>query len=134
MNRYLLLLLVLLGVTGVCFGIHYAVLKMNHHDHWWIGSGYSLEGMYTFGAIASVVMVIILLLIDYTMPVQVGFAFLVGMTLKAVGSYVFIHEGINLLENDFIELNFLVVFFVYLMYDAFAAYYIVNQQETVNKN
>ncbi len=127
MNRYLLLLLVLLGVTGVCFGIHYAVLKMNHHDHWWIGSGYSLEGMYTFGAI-------ILLLIDYTMPVQVGFAFLVGMTLKAVGSYVFIHEGINLLENDFIELNFLVVFFVYLMYDAFAAYYIVNQQETFNKN
>ncbi|OYD43678.1 hypothetical protein CHU00_02380 [Sphingobacterium cellulitidis] len=134
MNRYLLLLLVLIGVSAISFGIHYAVLKMNHHDHWWIGSGYSLEGMYTFGAIASVVMVLILLIIDYAMPVQVGFAFLVGMTLKAVGSYVYIHEGINLLENDFIELNFLVVFFVYLLFDAFAAYYIVNQQETANKN
>lgn len=134
MNRYLLLLLVLIGVSAISFGTHYAVLKMNHHDHWWIGSGYSLEGMYTFGAIASVVMVLILLIIDYAMPVQVGFAFLVGMTLKAVGSYVYIHEGINLLENDFIELNFLVVFFVYLLFDAFAAYYIVNQQETANKN
>jgi hypothetical protein len=68
------------------------------------------------------------------MPPQVGFAFLVGMTLKAVASYVFIHDGINLLENDFIELNFLVVFFVYLVYDAFAAYYIVNQQELEKKN
>jgi hypothetical protein len=38
------------------------------------------------------------------------------------------------LENDFIELNFLVVFFVYLVYDAFAAYYIVNQQELEKKN
>ncbi|MCT1532924.1 hypothetical protein ACFQ2C_02995 [Sphingobacterium daejeonense] len=134
MNRYLLLLLVLVAVTGVCFGSHYAVLKYNDQDHWWIGSGFSLEGMYTFGAISSMVMVIILLLVDYAMPPQVGFAFLVGMTLKAVASYVFIHDGINLLENDFIELNFLVVFFVYLVYDAFAAYYIVNQQELEKKN
>jgi len=134
MNRYLLLLLVLVAVTGICFGIHYAILKYNDLDHWWIGSGFSLQGMYTFGAIASIVMVSIMLVMDFTMPQQVGFAFLVGMTLKAVASYVYIHEGINLLENDFIELNFLVVFFVYLVYDAYAAYYIVNQQEPDKKN
>ena len=129
MNNYVLFILVLLLLTGVSFGIHHVVLQSNDHDHWWIGTGYSLTGMYVFGAISSMVMLAILGGIDYAMPTQVGFAFLVGMTLKAIGSYIFIHNGINILENDFIELNFLVVFFVYLLFDAFVAYYLVNQQE-----
>ena len=133
MNKYLQLILILFAVTGICFGIHYSVLSYNDQDHWWIGSGYSLSGMYIFGAVASLVMLIVYLGVDYSMPKQLGFAFLVGMTVKAAASYYYIHEGINLLENDFIELNFLVVFFVYLVYDAYVAYFLVNQEEPDKK-
>lgn len=129
MNKYVLFILLLLAFTGIGFGIHYALLQMTDHDHWWIGTGYSLTGMYVFGAISSMVMLLVLAGIDYAMPKQVGFAFLIGMTVKAVASYIFIHNGINVLENDFIELNFLVVFFVYLIFDALVAYYLVNQEE-----
>lgn len=129
MNKYLLLGLNLILVSSVCFGIHYFILQAAELEHWWIGTNFSLLGMYTFGAIASLIMLIVLFLIDFSMPKQVGFAFLIGMTLKVVGSYFYIADGINLLENDFIELNFLVVFFVYLLFDAFAAYYLVNQEE-----
>ncbi|MEI5986360.1 MULTISPECIES: hypothetical protein [Sphingobacterium] len=129
MNKFLLLILVLIAVTGISFGIHYAVLQYNDLDHWWIGSGYSLLGMYAFCAIASLVMAMVYVGVDYSMPTQTGFAFLIGMTIKAAASYFYIQEGINLLENDFIELNFMVVFFIYLGYDAFVAYYLVNQHE-----
>ena len=129
MNRYLLLGLSLTLISSVCFGLHYFVLNSAELEHWWIGTNFSLLGMYTFCAIASLVMLIVLFLIDFSMPKQVGFGFLVGMTLKAVASYFYIADGLNLLENDFIELNFLVVFFVYLLFDAFVAYYIVNQEE-----
>ncbi len=134
MNRYVLFTIVLIALTAVCFGSHYAVLSINDQEHWWIGSGYSLIGMYGFMGIASLVMLIVMLAIDFSLPKQVGFAFLIGMTLKAVASYFYVHEGVNLLENDFIELNFLVVFFVYLMYDAYIAYYLVNQQEPEKQN
>ncbi|WP_156306022.1 hypothetical protein [Sphingobacterium endophyticum] len=129
MNKFLLLVLVLLAVTGICFGIHYAILKFNDLDHWWIGSGYSLSGMYIFGAVSSLVMMMVYLGLDYSMPQQTGFGFLVGMTIKAGASYFYIKDGVNLLENDFIELNFLIVFFVYLLFDAFVAYFLVNQQD-----
>jgi|SRR5690606_3612463 len=130
MNKYLLLGLGLVLVSTVCFGVHYLVLQSAELEHWWIGTNFSLLGMYTFCAIASLVMLVVLFLIDFAASKQVGFAFLVGMTLKAVASYFYIADGINLLENDFIELNFLTVFFVYLLFDAFVAYYLVNQEET----
>lgn len=129
MNKYLLLGLSLALLSAVCFGVHYLVLHSTELSDWWIGANYSLLGMYTFVGIASLVMLIMLFAIDFAMPKQVGFAFLIGMTLKAVASYFYIADGINLLENDFIELNFLIIFFVYLLYDAFVAYYLVNQEE-----
>ena len=130
MNRYLLLGLSLTLISSVCFGLHYFVLNSAELGDWgWIGTNFSLLGMYTFCAIASLVMLIVLFLIDFSMPKQVGFGFLVGMTLKAVASYFYIADGVNLSEHDFIELNFLVVFFVYLLFDAFVPYYTVNQEE-----
>ena len=132
MNKYLLFILILLVVSGIGYGLHSLVLthwsSADLHD-WWIGTGYSLKGMYGVCAVNSLIMVFLLLGVDFAMPKFIGFAFMIGLFLKAIASYIYIQAGLNLLENDFIELNFIAVFFLYLFYDAFVAYFIVNQQE-----
>ncbi|SJN31568.1 hypothetical protein FM107_06960 [Sphingobacterium sp. JB170] len=37
----------------------------------------------------------------------------------------------GIFENDFLELNFLIIFFVFLIFDIFVAYKLVNQEVKV---
>lgn len=130
MNKYVKVFLVLLFTALLSYGIHYYGLNALALQATWTQTEYTLEGLYTFGAIASMLLSIVLLLTQYALPKQVGFVFLGGITLKAVASYLFIQAGLNKLGNDFLEINFLISFFVFLFYDVYIAYLLVNQEET----
>ncbi|WP_140937554.1 hypothetical protein [Sphingobacterium lumbrici] len=127
MNKYLKYILLLLAVAGSTYGIHHFVLAEKGVQHYWAQSGYSLAGLYFFGFIASFFVTIVILLGQRVMPKNVGFVFLGVMTVKAIASYLFIQDGLNKFENDFIEYNFLVVFFVFLFFDVFVAFKVINE-------
>lgn len=131
MSKYVKLGVVLLLITGVGFVLHTFVLKALGLEIYWSETSYTLVGLYAFGFIASLLITIFMHLTDFAMPKYISFVFLGCVMLKGIASYLFIQNGLNLFENDFIELNFLVTFFIFLLYDIYVAYLLVNQEVKV---
>ncbi|SFT11096.1 hypothetical protein [Sphingobacterium wenxiniae] len=130
MNNYLKFLLLLVGVAVLGYAGHTLVLTKLDVQVYWEQTGYTLSGLYTFFGVASLLVVLLLCGVKYAMPTYVAFAFLAGFVLKALTGYLFIRHGFGLLENDFLEYNFLTVFFLFLFFDVYVAYVLVNQDTT----
>ncbi|MCI0921183.1 hypothetical protein [Sphingobacterium rhinopitheci] len=130
MSNYIKYLLMLLIVAGAAYGAQYLILSSMEVNQLWAQSEYTLEGLYAFGAIASLVILLSIFGTQYAMPEKLGLIFLALMTLKGVASYIYIKNGLNKFENDFIEYNFLVVFFVFLFFDVYIAFSALNQEDT----
>ena len=120
----------LLIVAGAAYGAQYLILSSMEVNQLWAQSEYTLEGLYAFGAIASLVILLSIFGTQYAMPEKLGLIFLALMTLKGVASYIYIKNGLNKFENDFIEYNFLVVFFICLFFDVYIAFSALNQEDT----
>jgi hypothetical protein len=123
--RYIIMLLVL-GVAA--YFAHTLILKGLGTNQFWEQTDYTLLGMYAFGVGISLFIVVLTLMAQYAMPKNLGFIFLGLMTIYAVASYIYIKNGLNKFENDFIEYNFLVVFFLFLFFDVFVAFKAINQE------
>lgn len=119
----------LLIVAGAAFGAHYLILSSTDASTYWSQTDYTLFGMYAFGTVASLGVLSLIIGTNYAMPEKLGLIFLALMTLKAVASYIYIKNGLNKFENDFIEYNFLAVFFIFLFFDVYIAFQTLNQQE-----
>ena len=119
----------LLIVAGAAYGVHTLILSSMGVNELWSQTDYTLLGMYSLGAIASLVVILIVLATQFAMPEKLGLIFLALMTLKGVASYVYIKNGLNKFENDFIEYNFLVVFFTFLFFDVYIAFLALNQED-----
>lgn len=116
-------------VAGAALGAHYLVSSTIDADTYWSQTDYSLFGLYAFGAVASMIVMSLIIGINYAMPEKLGFIFLAIITLKAVASYIYIKDGLNRFENNFIELNFLVMFFIFLFFDVYIAFSTLNQDK-----
>jgi len=129
MNNYLKYIVLLLMVTIAAFAAHYLVLNGMDASGYWQQSGYSLTGMYTFGTVSSFCVILFVLIAQWAMPKKLGLVFLGAMTVKAIASYIYIHGGLGIFENDFLEYNFLIVFFIFLFFDVFVAFQVINQTD-----
>lgn len=127
MNSYLKRLLVVLIVFVAGFAAHSLVLSGMNVAQYWTQTSYSLLGMYAFGLLASLLVAVLLFFANWSMPEKLGVIFLGLVMLKAVASYIYIKNGLNTFENDFIEYNFLVVFFISLFVDVYTAFSALNQ-------
>ncbi|NQD72242.1 hypothetical protein HP439_16070 [Sphingobacterium shayense] len=127
MNKYIKLVLLLLFIATLSFGLHSVILSNFGLNKFWQQTDYSLSGLYIFGFGVSFMLGALLHLTDYAMPKYISFVFLGCIFIKAIASYLYIKDGLGIFENDFLELNFLVTFFVFLIFDVFVAYQIVNQ-------
>ncbi|MFD1768389.1 hypothetical protein [Sphingobacterium suaedae] len=128
MNKYVRLVISLVLIAGVGYGAHWAILYVFDLQKFWAQTDYTLSSLYLFGVFASLAVGVLLYLTDFAMPKYLSFVFLGCVLIKSVGSYLFIQAGLNTFENDFLELNFLVTFFIFLLYDVFVAYRLVNQE------
>ena len=129
MNNYIKYILLLLFITGVTYAAHALLLSSLDVNQLWAQTDYTLLGMYAFGAIASLVVALLVFSTQFAMPEKLGLIFLALMTLKAVASYIYINNGLNKFENDFIEYNFLAVFFIFLFFDVYIAFRALNQED-----
>lgn len=129
MNNYIKYILLLLLVAGVTYAAHALLLSSLDVNQLWAQTDYTLLGMYAFGAIASLVVALLVFSTRFAMPEKLGLIFLALMTLKAIASYIYINNGLNKFENDFIEYNFLAVFFIFLFFDVYIAFRALNQED-----
>ncbi|WP_282637521.1 hypothetical protein [Sphingobacterium thalpophilum] len=129
MNSYLKSVLLLLIVFVASFMAHYLVLSGMQLGLYWSQTSYSLLGMYGFGLCSSLLVAVLVFFASWSMPEKLGVLFLGLVLLKAVAAYIYIKDGLNTFENDFIEYNFLVVFFISLFVDVYIAFNALNQAD-----
>lgn len=130
MSNYIKYFLMWLLLLGASYGAHYLVLSSGDASKYWVESGYSLLGLYGFVGVLSLCVMVFVFLAKWSMPEKLGLIFLGLMFIKSIVCYVFIQNGLNKFENDFIEYNFLAVFFVFLFFDVFIAFRALNQEDT----
>ena len=128
-NIFMLLIVVL-----ATYAAHYLILSGMDVSDYWSQTDYSLTGLYVFGAISSLIVIFAVAAIQYALPKFLGLVFLALMFLKGVASYIYIKDGLNKFENDFIEYNFLTMFFIFLFFDVFIAFRALNQEDKTVKN
>ena len=119
----------LLIVVVAAYTAHYLLLNGLDVASQWNGSGYNLTSLYMFGAISSLIATVVTIAVGWSMPKSLGLVFLALVFLKAVAGYIFIKGGLGKYENDFIEYNFLAVFFIFLFFDVFIAFKVLNQEQ-----
>ncbi|MGB3064736.1 hypothetical protein ACR78Z_22200 [Sphingobacterium thalpophilum] len=129
MNSYLKSILLLLIVFVASFMAHYLVLSGMQLGLYWSQTSYSLLGMYGFGLCSSLLVAVLVFFASWSMPEKLGVLFLGLVLLKAVAAFIYIKDGLNTFENDFIEYNFLVVFFISLFVDVYIAFNALNQAD-----
>ncbi len=129
MNSYLKSVLLLLIVFVASFMAHYLVLSGMQLGLYWSQTSYSLLGMYGFGLCSSLLVAVLVFFARWSMPEKLGVLFLGLVLLKAVAAFIYIKDGLNTFENDFIEYNFLVVFFISLFVDVYIAFNALNQAD-----
>lgn len=129
MNSYLKSILLLLIVFVASFMAHYLVLSGMQLGLYWSQTSYSLLGMYGFGLCTSLLVAVLVFFASWSMPEKLGVLFLGLVLLKAVAAFIYIKDGLNTFENDFIEYNFLVVFFISLFVDVYIAFNALNQAD-----
>ena len=127
MNSYLKSVLVLLIVFVASFAAHYLVLSAMGVGQHWSQTAYSLIGMYAFGCCSSLLVAVLVFFAKWSMPEKLGVIFLGLVLLKAIAGYIYVKDGLKTVENNFIEYNFLVVFFIGLFVDVYTAFNALNQ-------
>lgn len=129
MSSYIKNILMLLVLSVTAYFAQYLVIDGMELSGLWSQCDYSLHGMYAFGSIGSLLALVLIMLTNWAMPKNLGFVFLGIMTIKAIAGYIYVRKGMGVFENDFIEYNFLVVFFLYLFFDVFMAFQALNQED-----
>lgn len=129
MSNYLKYILMLLLLTVAGYFAHYLVINAIDVSGLWKQTDYSLVGLYTFGSIGSLLAIVFILLTYWAMPKNLGFVFLGMMTVKVIAGYIYIRKGLGVFENKFLEFNFLIVFFLYLIFDVYIAFQVLNQDD-----
>lgn len=129
MNNYIKYILVLLAVTAVAYGSHYLASSTLGVNEQWAALDYSLKGLYFFGSFASLIVLIVLITVNRIMPKNLGSVFLVVISVKVLAFYAYIYKGLDIAEDNFLKYNFIIVFFIYLIFDVFVAFKALNEDE-----
>ena len=119
-------IIILIFISVAAYFIHKYFLSRIATNQVWIKSGYSLINLYLFGFFSSLILQILLIIIHKVEPKYLGFGFLALLTLKVLTFYLYINKGLNISQNNFLEYNFISIFFFFLFCDVFAAFNLLN--------
>ena len=129
MNKYSKAFLLVLLFSAIAFAAHFAAANLIGFSDRWTGTGYTLQGLYSFQTVLSLFVVGMIFLAQWAMPKNLGFIFLALIFLKAIAGYVYIKDGLEMANDKFLALQFLVTYFLFLFMDVFMAYRAINQAE-----
>lgn len=131
MNKIISFAIQLVVLAALVFGVHYILQQVLGISENWNDTGYNLILIYAFQLILSIIMIVVVVGSSKSFANSLGYVFLVLLTLKCVGNYFFIQPVLNTENsNEFIKHNFLIVFLIFLVFDVYVAFKILNQENT----
>jgi len=119
----------LIMLTVLSFGIHYLVIEVFEMQSLWKKEYYSLLQIYFFLFLITLAMTAAMVFISKSMSHNIGFAFLALLTIKLIVNYLFIRPVLDAgSKADFIKYNYLIVFLLFLIFDVYATYRLLNNK------
>lgn len=133
MNNIVRFGLQLLIMSVVVFGLHYGCQYLFNLSVYWNKAYYTMPQLYVVQLLLSLIVIVGVVMVKKGAASNLGYAFLGLITVKTVASYFFIQPVLNTQPQDgFLKHNFLAVFLVYLTFDVYVTYRLLNQKDTDN--
>ena len=125
-----------LAILGlVSFGLHFLLHSISKDLSFWDTAYISLWQIYALQFLLSVAVIFGVVGIGNSMPQNLGYVFLGFLTLKVVVNYLVIRPALEpSVGSDFFKHNYLAVFFLFMIFDVYVTYRILNQSYSSKKN
>jgi len=131
MNKIISFVTQLVVLALLVFGLHYIFQQVLGVLDNWNDTGYSLFLIYLFELMLSIIMIVVVVTVGKSLPSSLGYLFLGLLTLKCVGNYFFIQPILDAENpNDFVKHNFLIIFLIFLVFDVYVTFRVLNQENT----
>src|SRR5690606_25251194 len=125
----------LIMLALVTFGVHYLYHNLMGDAELWQNAPMSLWQVYGLQLILSVIVIFAVIGIGNNMPQNLGFVFLGVLTLKLLINYLVIKPILQLGDEVlFFKISYLFVFFLFMFYDVYVTYRVLNQTYSPKKN
>lgn len=125
-----------LGILAlITLGLHFLMHSITKDLPLWDSAHMHLWQIYALQFLLSALVIIAVVSIGNVMPNNLGFVFLGVLTLKVVVNYIVLRPVLK--SNDpsnFFKYNFLIVFFLFMFFDVYVTYRILNQSYPSKNN
>lgn len=124
-----------LAILGlVSFGLHFLLQSITKHLPLWDAAYMQLWQIYALQFLLSALLIFGVVGIGKSMSQNLGFVFLGFLTLKLVINYIAISTALKTnVADDFFKHNFLAVFFLFMFFDVYVTYRVLNQSYSSEK-
>jgi len=118
--------LVLLSL--ITLGLHFLYHSITKELPLWDTAHMQLWQIYALQFLLSALVVVAVVGIGNSMPNNLGFVFLGFLTLKIAANYLVLRPVLNAgSDASFFKYNFLIVFFLFMIFDVYVTYRVLNQ-------
>lgn len=125
--------LVILGLISL--GLHFLIQSITKDLALWDTAYMTLWQIYALQMIMSIIIVFAMVGIGQSMPQNLGYVFLGFLTVKLVINYLLINPALESgNESDFFKYNYLGVFFLFMIFDVYVTYRVLNQSYPQKNN
>lgn len=125
--------LVILGLISL--GLHFLIQSITKDLALWDTAYMTLWQIYALQMLMSIIIVFAMVGIGQSMPQNLGYVFLGFLTLKLVINYLLINPALESgNESDFFKYNYLGVFFLFMIFDVYVTYRVLNQSYPKKNN
>lgn len=125
--------LVILGLISL--GLHFLIQSITKDLALWDTAYMTLWQIYALQILMSIIIVFAVVGIGQSMPQNLGYVFLGFLTLKLVINYLLINPALESgNESDFFKYNYLGVFFLFMIFDVYVTYRVLNQSYPQKNN
>lgn len=119
----------------VTFGLHFLYHSLADKLTLWEMAPMQLWQIYGLQLLLSIILIFGIIGISNSMPQNLGFVFLGFFTLKVIINYIVIRPVLKAGESfDFFKYSFLIVFFMFMAFDVYVTYRVLNQSYSVKNN
>lgn len=125
--------LVILGLISL--GLHFLIQSITKDLALWDTAYMTLWQIYALQMLMSIIIVFAVVGIGQSMPQNLGYVFLGFLTVKLVINYLLINPALESgNESDFFKYNYLGVFFLFMIFDVYVTYRVLNQSYPQKNN
>lgn len=119
----------------VSSGLHFLLHSLTEKTPFWETAYMDLWQIYVLQLVLSIIVIFAIVGIGNSKPENLGYVFLGILTLKVMVNYFVIRPLIKSeADQDFFKYNFLAVFFLFMIFDVYVTYRILNQTYSPKKN